>query len=128
MTRINCIPVSELTREHLMGEYKELPRVFTLAKKAWLKGGKTIIPETYRLSTGHVTFFYNKLQYCWTRWLDLRTEMLKRGYEPSQELYESLITQAIDMQSQMNPWWNQWQPDDVAQHINRERIAERLAA
>lgn len=31
MTRINRIPVEELSRQHLVAEYRELPRVFALA-------------------------------------------------------------------------------------------------
>lgn len=34
MTRINCVPVEELSGPHLVAEYRELPRVFALAEKA----------------------------------------------------------------------------------------------
>lgn len=44
MTRINVVPVEELTTKHLVAEYRENPRVFALAHKAytnrtkWYKG------------------------------------------------------------------------------------------
>jgi len=33
MTRINCIPVTELHNKHLVAEYRELPRIFKLARR-----------------------------------------------------------------------------------------------
>ena len=30
MTRINCVPVTELHDRHLVAEYRELPRCFAL--------------------------------------------------------------------------------------------------
>lgn len=52
MTRINLIPVQELTNKHLIAEKHEITRVFALAKNS--KSPK--IPNTYRTGTGHVTF------------------------------------------------------------------------
>ena len=37
MTRVNVVPVNELTKEHAFGEYKEILRVFGGTKKALLK-------------------------------------------------------------------------------------------
>jgi len=33
MTRINVIPVEELTTKHLVAEYRENPRAFALARR-----------------------------------------------------------------------------------------------
>lgn len=33
MTRINVVPVTELTDKHLLAEYRELPRIFGASKK-----------------------------------------------------------------------------------------------
>ena len=38
MTRINCIAPALLNNKHLLAEYRELPRVFGLVKKA-IKNG-----------------------------------------------------------------------------------------
>lgn len=55
MTRINCVPVEELTDKHLLAEYRELPRIFNLARAV------EDAPTEYVLGTGHMKFFYDKL-------------------------------------------------------------------
>ena len=80
MTRINCIPVEELTDKHLIAEYRELPRVFKLARDP--KPGEHI-PTYYSLGRGHVKFFYNKLFYLEKRFLALVLEMRARGFKPN---------------------------------------------
>ena len=44
MTRINVVPVQELQREHLVAEYKEIVRVFALARAAQYELHKKKIP------------------------------------------------------------------------------------
>lgn len=118
MTRINCVPPEELSREHLLAEWKELPRVFTLAAKAYHSGRKVVAPERYTLGAGHVKFFYQRLGYCLKRFSALREEMLRRGYKPSYDAPP--ITEIRDTE-----WWQHWWPDEDALRINRERILER---
>lgn len=120
MTRINCIPPAELSRQHLLAEWKELPRVFTLASKAYYSGRKIMAPSAYTLGAGHVTFFYRRLGYCLDRFLALRREMLARGYSPSY-----VQPPPVDLP---RDWWGEWAPDAAAQALNRARIAERTAA
>lgn len=126
MTRINCIPVQELTREHLVAEYRELPRIFSLARKAYERGERPDDPRNpteYRLGTGHVRFFYNKLAYLRERHDQLCDEMELRGYATN--LRGCWFDHATpDWQE----WWDDWEPDQVAMAINRGRIADRLAA
>jgi hypothetical protein len=116
MTRINCVPPEELCRQHLLAEYRELPRVFRLAERA--VGRPTAIPPAYTLGKGHVTFFYNKLGYCRERWRALRAEMLARGYAPAYDAPPRVRVPA--------EWQQDWTPDPVALQINRERIAARM--
>lgn len=35
MTRINCVPVTELSQKHLVAEYREIGRVYALAVSAY---------------------------------------------------------------------------------------------
>lgn len=121
MTRINCVPPEELSRQHLLAEWKELPRVFTLAAKAFREGRRLKAPETYTLGPGHVTFFYRRLGYCRDRFYALRDEMLRRGYRPGFE-----APPPTDLND--DDWWQPWQPDDQALAINRQRILERTNA
>jgi len=117
MTRINCVPPEELSRQHLVAEYRELPRVFALAEKACNAGRKLKAPERYTLGTGHVLFFYRRLLWCRKRFLALREEMLRRGYQPT---YNDTPDVALP-----TDWWQDWEPDVTALEINRQRIAER---
>jgi len=118
MARINCVPPSELSRQHLLAEWKEMPRVFTLAAKAYHAGRKVKAPDAYTLGAGHVKFFYDKLTYCTQRFYQLKEEMQRRGYKTSYDAPPS--TGILD-----RSWWRHWTPDGQAMQINRERIAER---
>lgn len=119
MTRINVIPVEELTDQHLMAEYRELPMVMTSARRSSAVGYKPT--DKYTLNKGHVMFFYNKKRYLLNRWLDLIAELYHRGYD-------------IDPASRV-VHWNElnkfeqvdWQPDQHAYNINIDRINTRIS-
>jgi deoxyribonuclease (pyrimidine dimer) len=124
MTRVNVVPVEELTRQHLQGEYKEITRIFTLAKKAqfdYLKG-KYQVPQEYTLGTGHMKFFVPRLKYIADRYLELVQELQSRGYSPNPIAVADLM-QGID-----NRLYSGYIPTAEALSINRERILIRLAA
>lgn len=132
MTRINCIPVTELVGKHLVAEYRELPRVFTLAGKSFnkhmnlLTGTLTMpkAPPEYTLGTGHVVFFYRRLEYLYNRYLALVKEMQARGYKPNVSILNSVTTSYALLPDTLK---NDWEPTEEAMAINRARIAERLA-
>ena len=61
MTRINIIPPAELCDQHLLAEHRELTRIPNLVAK-----GKFSLegqPSDYKLGTGHVKFFFDKMQF-----------------------------------------------------------------
>lgn len=85
MTRINAgLLPSSLMDQHLMAEYRELPMIPAALKRS-LKT-KSIdqvlrtIPSSFVLGSGHVTFFYDKLEYLRSRYNDLVAELVFRGY------------------------------------------------
>lgn len=119
MTRINCVPVEELSGPHLVAEYRELPRVFALAQKAALRGSFTQ-PQAYTLGKGHVLFFYTRLGYLAKRHLALIEEMKRRGYKPT-----FTGVQPEDFPGLPDSYWNDWEPTDDAIQMNRRRIEER---
>ena len=124
MTRINCVPVEELSREHLVAEYRELPRAFRLVRKAILRGERPDDrrnPPTYRLGTGHVRFFYPRLGYLARRQADLVGEMRRRGYRPAHDDPASLLNGIPE------GWRGDWEPDAAALSASRDRIRERQA-
>ena len=122
MTRINCVPVRELTRRHLVAEYRELPRIFKLAK-AWhdRDGDVSKLPPHYLLGQGHIRFFYDKLGYLLDRQWALVGEMQRRGHNPKydnpDELIEGIPPELL----------GHWEPTSQAMAENRERIRARLA-
>lgn len=115
MTRINCIPVQELTNKHLVAEYRELPRIFRLARN---NKPNESFPTAYTLGQGHVKFFYNKLAYLEQRFYQLVEEMQRRGYKPN---YSTIPE--CDAPPEL---WQGWQPTNEAMELNRARIKERL--
>jgi hypothetical protein len=118
MTRINCVPVTELSVKHLVAEYRELPRVYALAVAAYARGES---PEqhgrAYTLGRGHVRFFYSRLGYIAARHRQLIAEMKRRKFHPS---YDIVLLPDLPQ-----AWCRNWRPTVEAQRINRERIKER---
>lgn len=112
MTRINCVPPSELTDKHLLAEYRELPRVFGLARHG------DDIPTTYRMGAGHVKFFYDKLGYLTRRQRAIIAECLRRGFNIS---HTSVNFDAP------HDLMGDWVPSQRDMEINRARIQERLS-
>lgn len=127
MTRINCIPVAELTRQHLLAEYRELPRVFGLVRRYQAKGGDPAQlrlhgqPKEYVLGKGHVLFFYDRLSWLAQRHTQLVLEMTLRHYKPT--FIEAMNVSHSDL---ARHWWNEWEPTPGAIAINRARITDRL--
>lgn len=123
MTRINCIPPSELVGQHLVAEYRELPRIFALVRAAMARGERPDDPRNpleYRLGAGHVRFFYRRLGYLAKRQADLVAEMKARGYQPTFTDTERLLDGFPPA------WCADWQPTAEALAANRARIADRL--
>jgi len=79
MTRINVgIPPAELINQHLIAEHREIKRIPNcIAKGKYNMDG---IPDKFKLGTGHVKFFYNKLLYLKNRYISLYNECVKRGF------------------------------------------------
>lgn len=127
MTRINTVPVQELTNQHLLAEYKEIVRPFSLVRNAQAKGvnkynlhSKYKVPSEYTLGTGHVLFFYNKLSYLLKRYNALQQELIVRGYNIN-PVADKDLSDGI-----RNEWFGDYEPTQDALTINRERIAKRL--
>lgn len=111
MTRINCVPVSELTDKHLVAEYRELPRL----RHAKHANG---VPDTYRMGEGHCRFFYNKGRYLMRRHAQLIDEMKRRGCTVN------LPTLKLDWPADR---MKDWRPGKADRYINRQRIKERMS-
>ena len=122
MTRINLEPVSELSDQHLIAEYRELPRIFNLVLNAQYKGKYPLdfkISDTYLLGTGHVTFFYDKLIFLQRRLKEITEECIKRKFNIANKNDYSLALFNKE-------WLNDYIPTLKEIEISRKRIQEKL--
>lgn len=79
MTRINCgIDPKTLHNKHLLAEHREIVRIPNSIKSG--KSKVTDIPLKFKLGTGHVKFFYDKLLYLHKRYIELYNMCIERGY------------------------------------------------
>lgn len=125
ITRINCVPVSELCNKHLFAEHREMPRLVGNLARSLSRKGKPFqldeIPSQYRLGKGHVMFFYNKFAYLHQRHKELTAELLRRGYQLTQTDSDIFATVPTE-------WYGQWKPTERDLQLNRQRIADRMPA
>lgn len=119
MTRINVIPPEKLSDRHLVAEYRELPRIFNLVRKAVCRGENPEDmknPAVYTLGKGHVRFFYNKCEFLRKRQEKLIQEMLDRGFNPQ---YREVNVDLPD------EWCQDYEPTKESIKLNVNRINER---
>ena len=117
MTRINAgILPKDLTSKHLIAEHREIKRIPNCVGKG--KYNMDNIPDKFKLGTGHVKFFYNKLLY------------LKNRYR---SLYEECIRRCFSVQNYINAWdnvpeelMNDYVPTNRDRKIIEERIKHKL--
>ncbi len=125
MTRINLIEPYQLTNKHLMAEYRELPRVFTAVLKLQDQGkvpSDISIPDRYVLGQGHIKFFYNKLEWLRLRYVELSTELGKRGYNLDNVLFSAVCESTTDLE----PYWlGDYQPTPEEIYLNMVRLCKR---
>lgn len=112
MTRINVVPPSELVDKHLLAEYRELPRVFRLARRC------ADAPREYTLGHGHVKFFYDKLLFLTRRFEALVVELGRRGFTVN---YPNVV-----IREHVPELYNDYEPTTAALELNRARLRERL--
>lgn len=124
MTRINLVNPKELSDQHLMAEYRELPMVLAALRRSLrtktIKEVLASIPEKFTLNTGHVKFFYDKMYYLSLRYHKLVLELNRRGYRLSWE-------GRFDLHDIPEVFYGKYSPTSRDFEIIRERIADRIA-
>lgn len=111
MTRVNVgLHPSELCDQHLLAEYRELPRCFG-------KATKQAAPPRFTLGKGHVAWCCRYQGSLSVRQAALVAELLYRGFEPTHTSVPSALRDG-----------RYWQPADHAhaRPIVIARIQERL--
>jgi len=122
MSRINLVDPSLLTQKALIAEYRELPRIFNLVRKAVERGERPHYrrnPNKYVLGTGHVRFLYPRLRWLVCRQRRLVDECVRRGIQIQYTDPESL-GEGIPAE-----WWGDYNPTIEAIKLNAKRIDER---
>lgn len=115
MTRINVVPVRELCDQHLLAEWRELPRMRSYAEKT--KSAASDIPAGYTLGEGHMKFFLDKGLFLENRHAELTSELLLRGFNLN-NLEPFVMSDKYGKKH--------YEPDEYALFINRQRIEERM--
>lgn len=118
MTRINLIEPKELTDQHLIAEYRELPRIFWAVRSKLLKNQEIKIWEKYKMWTGHVIFFYNKLWFLEKRYYKIVKECQKRWF--------TIKYSTLDLSDIPNKYKNDYKPNTQDFEISISRIEEKL--
>lgn len=125
--RINIIPVSLLTDQHLIAELREikmLPKSLARSLKSKVGVDFNDLPKSYILNKGHGKFFYDKLNYIEDRFYKLLDESKSRGFNfKSDELYDNEFDYTcITLKSyKLN-----YVPTLDEMVVNVERILERI--
>lgn len=127
MTRVNVLDPELLTDQHLFAEYREITRIFALVKQACDKYSHeqivAKIPPTYRMSTGHVLFFYDKLDFIEKRYFALKNELIKR------EMNFTDKDSIVEFRGIIDPiFYQDFIPNSQAIAINVERLVEKIMA
>ena len=124
MTRINIVPVQELSDQHAMAEYREIFMVGSSLQRTLSSKNvdKTLanIPAKYTLNKGHVTFFYDKGHYLAMRYAELTRELKFRGYNLDG-------TRVFKREQWPDHLYNLWTPTVSEMNIARARIRYRIS-
>ena len=124
MTRINAdIDPSLLQRRHLVAELREIAMVPASLKRSLRtlspESIEQRIPKEFTLNSGHVLFFYNKIEFLRQRFKRLCEEMENRGYYP--DWSREVVFNGFD-----DRWCNEWQATEEDNKIVWDRIGQRI--
>lgn len=130
MTRINLVPVQELSDQHLFSEFREIkmiaPALARSLKAVRYSQEKVLarIPSEFTLNSGHVMFFYDKGTYLRRRYAMLREELHRRKMRFNRKAkldYERVFTQ---LGSQ---FMHDYVPTERALQTIRDRIRHKVS-
>lgn len=125
MTRINLgLTPDRLCDQHLLAEYRELPRILTMIINR--SGQCSDIPKYFTLGKGHMKFFFNKVATLALRYTKIIQELQKRGFKLDSE-YLSYVNKKFWVVYRKWPHLvNVYVPDPKEVSIIRKRVISRL--
>lgn len=116
MTRINLISPMELSDQHLIAEYRELPRCIKQNIDT------SDAPEIYCLGKGHMKWAKKHSLFLLFRYYEILKEMEYRGFRAKHTFKELLDEFHKDMKST----FLDYAPTDRDIELSRERITEKI--
>jgi len=119
MTRINLINPEKLTDQHLLAEYRELPRIFWIVRKKISENKEIKVWKKYKMWTWHVIFFYDKLLFLQKRLEKISSECKKRNFKIS-------FTEKINLDEFPENLKKDFSPSKRDLEISEKRIKEKL--
>ena len=118
MTRINLIPTKELSDQHLLAEYKELPRCIKQDLNV------SDAPINYTLGKGHMKWGRLHIQFLLDRYFELCNEMKYRGFKVNYPHQQLLLYVYANVNIQL---LNQYKPTKEDIDVSRNRIIEKIS-
>lgn len=122
MTRINLVAPWELSDQHLIAEYRELPRVI----KGVFNTGKA--PNIYKLGAGHVLWAKCHEPYLLQRYKAIIDEMNYRGVKTNYTYDELLCFYCARNGAQASEIINGYSPTKEEIMMSQRRISEKYQA
>lgn len=116
MTRINVVPVEELSDAWLLAEYRELPRC--IKQDINTKDA----PENYCLGKGHMKWAKHHTLFLADRFFELVSEMKFRGFSPK---YNPDDLASLAWDTSLKTDYNYYEIRDADIYLNRQRLIER---
>lgn len=122
MTRVNVINPMCLYDQHLIAEYREIPRIVSTVKKMLKEKTNeqilSLVTPDYVMNTGHVRFFYDKLEFIRSRHESIKREGLRRGI--------NLLSITITLEGVPDILKKEFVPSHKDCILNLERIREKI--
>jgi deoxyribonuclease (pyrimidine dimer) len=117
MARVNVgVDPRYISDQHLIAESVEITMITgQLRSNNFIIKSK--IPEKFGLRQGHMTFFKDKLIYLKNRLYEVNCELLRRGFNPSTEIFLDEFPDNLK---------KDWQPTYEDSLLIRKRIKERM--
>lgn len=117
MTRINLVPVEELADQHLIAEYRELPRCIKQ------KINTEEAPERYCLGKGHMKWARKHSKFLLERYGLILKEMRYGGFSPKFDFkeLEKEFFENVEMNNRKD-----YSPDEKDRHLSRSRLFEKI--
>jgi deoxyribonuclease (pyrimidine dimer) len=117
MTRVNLIDVRELSDQHLVAEYRELPRCIKQSINT------LDAPVVYCLGKGHVKWAKKHSVFLLKRYKDICEEMTYRGFKVNYP-HEDLVEYCKNNCKKDD--FNDYVPTEEDIKISRKRIIEKI--